>query len=48
MKDVMKYAFIWLMGYYVGFCEVKYKTIKALLDTYERLNEEDNKKVEES
>ena len=49
MRNIIKYAFIWLIGYAVGFYEMKAKIMKMLVDTLnEKLDEEDNKKAEES
>jgi hypothetical protein len=34
MKNFVKYAAVGLAGYFIGFYEMKYKTLKTLMQVY--------------
>lgn len=45
MRQFVKYAAVGLCGYFIGFYEMKYKTVKTLLKVYaekETKNEKEN------
>ena len=48
MKQFVKYAAIGIAGYFVGFYEMKYKTVKAIANGYIKQSEDNSKKEEES
>ena len=49
MKNFVKFAAVGLAGYLIGFYEMKYKTVKALLQVnIDKKSESTDKKDEES
>lgn len=46
MKKVLSYAAVGLAGYFIGFYEMKYKTLKVLLNTTLDLKKNEEKEEE--
>ena len=45
MKNFIKFAAVGLVGYFIGFYEMKYKAIKAIAEVLtDKSNKEDSKK----
>lgn len=42
MKDFIKYAIVGVVGYTIGFYEMKYKIQKVMLDSYLKKENEEN------
>lgn len=43
MKDLVKYAAVGLVGYFIGFYEMKYKTAMAFVTVLAKKDNEDSK-----
>lgn len=48
MNNFIKFAAVGLAGYFIGFYEMKYKTVKAWLQIAADKNEKDEENKEES
>lgn len=47
MKNFVKYAAVGLAGYFIGFYEMKYKTLKTFMQAYIKQESDDSSKEDE-
>ena len=47
MKNFLKYAAIGLAGYFIGFYEMKYKTLRSLIELQNKRESDDSSKGDE-
>ena len=47
MKNFLKYAAIGLAGYFIGFYEMKYKTLRSLIELQNKRESDDSSKEDE-